>query len=209
MGGRLHLEPYYYIVAKVMKLRFSNKYLGIVLVALVFIGIGALISYVIFHKDSSPKISTNPGHVTINDTSAGLSFNMSKNFQVIPRNELVIFSGALYGFRVPNDTNTECIISQTKSGKVTAGQLRDGVFKVIKLNHANAQLDSSSIVQVGLSKGVLLQISYSDASLNIKRVEIAAVGDTYITFAFCQSLAADNPKYYNDFTTFFSSLKIQ
>ncbi len=191
-----------------MKWNFDNKYSRLVILALVFIFLGLLISYLNFQKSSSPQTTSNSGYTTINDNSAGLSFNMSKNFQAIPRNKVVLLSKALYAFQVPNDANAECIISQTKSGKVTAGQLRDGVFKVIKDNHASANLDSSGIVQVGAARGVLLQVSYKDNGLSIKRAEIAAVGKTNITFAYCQSLAADSSKYYKDFTTFFSSLKV-
>jgi len=146
---------------------------------------------------------------TVSDTPHGLSFNISKSFAAIPDKELASLNpGFLYGYRPSGDANTECVISQTKAGNITAGQLRDGVFNEIKNNHTDANLDSSAIVQVGVARGVSLQTSFTDGGLRIKRVEVAAVGKTNITFAFCQSLAADSSRYYNDFTIFFSSLKL-
>jgi hypothetical protein len=146
---------------------------------------------------------------TISDTRHGLSFNLSKSFAAIPDKELASLNpGFLYGYRPSGDANTECVISQAEVGNITAGQLRDGVFNEIKNNHTDASLDSSAVVQVGMARGISLQASFTDGGLRIKRVEVAAVGKTNITFAFCQSLATDSSKYYNDFTTFFSSLKL-
>lgn len=146
---------------------------------------------------------------TISDAPHGLSFNMSKSFAAIPEKELASLNpGFLYGYRPSGDANTECVISQTEAGNFTAGELRDGVFNEIKNNHTDASLDSSANVQVGAVRGISLQTSFTDSGLHIKRIEIAAVSNTKMTFAYCQSLAADSSKYYNDFTTFFSSLKI-
>jgi hypothetical protein len=189
-------------------MQFIHKNLRLLLLGLVLVVLGALISYAIFHNDSSSKPSADPGHVTINDETAGLSFNMSNNFQAIPKEALTLFNGdALYAFRVPDDKNAQCLISQAEPSSLTAGELRDGVFNEIKNNHPDAKLDSSATVLVGVARGVSIQISYTDNGNKIKRVEIAA-GKTNLTFAYCQSLAIDSAKYYNDFTTFFSSLKL-
>lgn len=188
-----------------------NKHRAFVLTSfIVAIGLIAFAGLAITRKaPTKQNTASQPLFNTISDTPHGLSFSLSKSFAAIPEKELASLNpGFLYGYRPSADANTECVISQTEAGNITAGELRDGVFNEIKNNHTDASLDSSAVVQVGAARGVSLQTSFTDSGLNIKRVEIAAVGNTKMTFAYCQSLATDSAKYYNDFTIFFSSLKL-
>jgi hypothetical protein len=178
--------------------------------SIVAIGLIAFAGLAILRKaPTKQNTASQPLFNTISDTPHGLSFNISKSFAAIPDKELASLNpGFLYGYRPSGDANTECVISQTEAVNITAGPLRDGIFNEIKNNHTDASLDSSANAQIGAVRGVSLQMSFTDGGLHIKRIEIAAVGNTKMTFAYCQSLATDSSKYYNDFTIFFSSLKL-
>lgn len=192
-------------------MRFSKKTLLQPWLMLVLAGTVAIIGYVIF-RNFAPQAASSPGFAIVNDSERKLSFNMSNNFKAIPKAALAIFnSNALYGFQAINDKDAWCVITQTKISsprKVTAGYLRDGTFSTIKKNHPNARLDKATTIRAGSAPGVLLEISYEDMASSIKRAEVAALSKSSIIFAYCQSLAADSAKYYNDFTIFFSSLRI-
>lgn len=167
-------------------------------------------------NDNSPGSQTN--HNTISDGSTGLSFNMSKKFVPIPRDELAAMNpGFTYGFRPTGDTDASCIVSQSplaSSGAIPPpAQLRDGLLNEVKKTHPDAKLANpqaaSKPVQFGEAQGVLLELQYSEGVEKVKRVEILAVGKATQVIAYCQSLAQDNQRYYDDFTVFFSSLRLQ
>jgi hypothetical protein len=154
---------------------------------------------------------------TVDDSSTGLKFNMSKRFEPIPRDKLAAMNPSFtYGFKSPSDPAASCIVSQTKlasTGNVPpASVLRDGLLGEIKKTHPDVKLDNKAnagkLVKFGSAYGALLEMTYSDKSDLIKRVETLAVSKTSQLTAFCQSRSADNSKYYQDFTVFFSSLEL-
>lgn len=170
-----------------------------------------------FRQDPKPvNNAAVKNYYTISDQSVGLSFNVSKKFSPIPREELAAMNpGFTYGFRAVSDLNTICILSQIKltaGGTITPTELRDGILGEIKKLHPDATITNESTVlnpvKFGEAQGILLEILYTEGASQVKRVEIIALGKTNEVIAYCQSLAADNPQYYNDFTIFFSSLKL-
>ncbi len=198
--------------------RNRKIYIGMrLLVALVV----AIVAAAIYHSHSQPQKQASPQQSnlnTISDSSIGLTFNMSKSFDPIPRDELTALNPSFsYGFRPANDANTSCILTQTKlnsSGTITAEQLRDGIVNEVKSVHPDVTLDNPAAAakwaQFGNGQGVLLQLSFTDGSAKMARVEIIALGKAkpvQVT-AYCQSLVSDSVKYYTDFTTFFSSIKL-
>lgn len=167
-------------------------------------------------KDDSPRTQTD--YNTVSDGSTGLSFNMSKKFAPIPRNELAAMNpGFTYGYRPANDPDASCIVSQ--SPLVTSGtlpspaRLRAGLFREVKKVHPDVRLGNpqtaSKPVRFGKAAGVLLELHYSEGVRKIKRVEVIAVGKSTQVIAYCQSLARDSQRYYDDFTIFFSSLSLK
>lgn len=195
----------------------QKKLLRVLVGGLLLISLGVLGSLFILHKLPKEQKTISPSNFnTVSDSSTGLSFNMSKKFEPIPKEELAgLNPGFAYGYRPINDTKTYCILSQTSltaSGTITPEELRDGILNEIRKLHPDVVLSNSATalnpVKFGEGKGVLLQVTYSEGTTEIKRVEVIALGKAFQVIAYCQSASADNPKYYNDFTTFFSSLKI-
>ncbi len=172
------------------------------------------VSFIIFHKKPQAQTQTNVSDIyTISDASAGLTFNVSKDFTPISDSELKVMNPDFtYGFRPVSDPNAVCIVSKTKliaSGTVTPSALRDGILGTIKSIHTDVKLDSWSPAKFGDAQGVILQATYTDSGVKIKRVEIIALGQTTEVVAYCQSTSVDSSKYYNDFTTFFSSIRLK
>lgn len=183
---------------------------------LVSIAIGVAVWLIFFHK-TPVKPATEPNFNTISDSSTGLSFNMSKKFEAIPKRQLVTMNPAFsYGFQAVDDPNAQCIIVRIELNKTGVAlnpqEVRDNELKAIKVVHPDAMLvnepTSLNPVRFGKAEGLLLEIVYSENNQKIKRVEVIAIGDIDQVTAYCQSLEADNPKYYSDFTIFFSSLKL-
>lgn len=165
-------------------------------------------------QNKPPTVADNFNHIS--DSSIGLSFNMSKTFEPISRDELAAMNpGFTYGFKPADDVHASCIISNIKltaSGAVTPEQLRDGLMKEIKKVHPDVKLinpeTALNAVKFGDAKGILLQMTYQEGESIIRRVETITLGKTTQVIAYCQSLSKDSARYYNDFTTFFSSLKL-
>lgn len=189
----------------------GNAYLFVAM-ALVAIGIFTWL----FGTQDNLQPSQPKNYNTVTDTAAGLTFNVSKNFEPFPRDELATMNpGFSYGYRAIDNRKAVCILSQTKlggRGSVTAEELRDGILKEVKRIHPDAKLanEASSLkpVKFGDAHGVLLEIVFSEGESKIKRVEIAALGKIYQIIAYCESNEADSQRYYSDFTIFFSSLKL-
>ncbi len=181
-------------------------------------GLGLIIAVVLAvlliatHR-SKPSASTQNN--TVSDTSIGLSFNISKDFQPIPRDVLTAMNpGFLYGFQATDSTSTQCIISQTKLNKpikVSNGALHfleQGAFDDIQKNHPGAKLIDWAVVQTASGPAALLETSYKDGSAKIRRAEVILPSDTALTFAYCQSPSGQNDRYRSDFSVLFDSLKV-
>ncbi len=153
---------------------------------------------------------------SVADSSIGLTFNISKKFEVIPRSELTALNpGFLYGYRPPGDSRASCIISQSslaRGGTTSTSDLRDGLLKEVKKLHPDVKLTNENsalnLVKFGEAKGVLLEMEYGKKEQKINRVEIIALGKKIQVIAYCESLGQDNARYYQNFTTLFSSLKL-
>ena len=178
----------------------------------------AAIIVLLLGKDKEESAGPPTNYNRVSDGSTGLSFNMSKKFAPIPRNELAAMNpGFTYGFRPADDPDASCILSQSPliaSGTLpSSARLRAGLFQEVKKVHPDVRLDNprtaSNPVRFGKAAGVLLELHYSEGARKIKRVEVIAVGKSTQMIAYCQSLARDNQRYYDDFTTFFSSLSLK
>ncbi len=185
--------------------------------ALLLVLIALAVWFSAFNKAPENKSETQTtNYNTISDSSTGLSFNMSKKFETIPREELAAMNpGFTYGFRPNDDPNAQCIVSQTKlagRGSATGEELRNGIMDEVRKVHPDAVVANESTalnpVKFGEAQGILLEILYTEGGSKIKRVEIIALGNVNQVIAYCQSLASDNQRYYDDFTIFFSSLKL-
>lgn len=181
--------------------------------------VAVLVAWFIFFGGDSKKTSDSQpaNYNTISDSSTGLSFNMSKKFEAIAKRQLVAMNPAFsYGFQAVDDPNAQCIIVRIELNKagvvLSPREVRDNELKAIKVVHPDVMLvnEASSLnpAKFGKAEGLLLEIVYTDRDLKIKRVEVIAIGNVDQVTAYCQSLESDNAKYYNDFTTFFSSLKL-
>ncbi|MBI4034505.1 hypothetical protein HY380_01250 [Candidatus Saccharibacteria bacterium] len=152
-------------------------------------------------------------YYSVNDTTNGLSFNMSRRFLPIARADLPqLYS---YGYQAEGDKYANCYISQSKLKKgqrPSPAQAVKGLLNEIKKVHPDAKLNNqtaaSNPVVFGNSTGVLLDLNFKELKKTFRRVEILAVGKTSQVIAYCESLARDNTEYYDDFTIFFSSLKL-
>ncbi|MEX0881312.1 MAG: hypothetical protein WDZ34_00260 [Candidatus Saccharimonadales bacterium] len=192
----------------------SNRRYLLYLIALVAIGLALWLIF--FNIDRTKPITKPANFNTVSDSSTGLSFNMSKNFEPIPEEELAAMNpGFSYGFRSASDPKALCIVSQSRlggRGSVSSKVLRDGILVEVKKVHLDAKLLNESTalnpVKFGEAQGLLLEIAYTEGTDSIRRVEIIALGKAFQVIAYCQSLAADNQRYYKDFTIFFSSLKL-
>jgi hypothetical protein len=153
---------------------------------------------------------------TITDEPAKLKFNVSKNFEPIPKAELASLNpGFNYGFKSKLDPSAQCIVAQSQlkgSGQATPADLRDGLIAEIKKVHPDVELENpqsaTKLAKFGQGQGVLLQLSYKEEAVKIRRVEVIALGKSTQVVAYCNSPLELAAKYYPDFTTFFSSLKI-
>ncbi|HLG90986.1 MAG TPA: hypothetical protein VI336_02385 [Candidatus Saccharimonadales bacterium] len=200
---------------RLFKLVKNKRYLFYLLVALAVVGLAV---WLIFLRDNAADRTekNSASYDTISDSSTGLSFNMSKKFAPISREELSVLNpGFSYGFRASDDPKAQCIISQVKlsaGGTSSPEELRDGVLGEVKKIHPDATIANEAtalnLAKFGDAQGILLEIVYTEGNTKIKRVEVIALGKVNEVIAYCQSLADDNQRYYNDFTIFFSSLKL-
>jgi len=162
--------------------------------------------------DVIPKKNFN----TINDTSVGLSFNVSTDFEPIARDELAAMNpGFTYGFVRVDDKLAKCIVSVSKlksPGSITATKLRGGLIRAIKKSHPSVKLvnqtESDRLLKFGASPGVLLEVSFKENGNVKNRVEIIALGNKNQVIAYCEGLTKDQARYKDAFTVFFSSFRL-
>lgn len=154
----------------------------------------AVIIVLLLVKDKDESAGPPSNFNTISDGSTGLSFNMSKEFAAIPRDELVGMNpGFTYGFRPADDSDASCIVSQSplaSSGAIPPpSELRDGLLKEVRKTHPDAKLTNpqtaSRPVQFGKAAGVLLELNYTEGARKVKRVEVIAVGKSTQVIAYC------------------------
>lgn len=196
-------------------MKHKNLLLLVAVGIILLVSAGLAIGYFIFQKQ--PAETTNESFNTVSDTSTGLTFNMSKSFAPIAKDQLAAMNpGFNYGFKPDSDANALCIISQSQlkgSGSISGADLKDGLLKEVRKLHPDIKLNNqdsvTKLIKFGDATGILVDINYKQGAYTIRRVEVIAVGKKTQAIAYCQSLAQDNSKYYSDFTTFFSSLKLE
>lgn len=153
---------------------------------------------------------------SVTDQTAKLTFNVSKNFEPIPKAELASLNpGFNYGYKSKSDSSTQCFVAESQlkgAGNTSPAQLRDGLLAEIKKVHPDLVLDNpdtaSKLAKFGQGQGVLLKMSYMEGAVKTQRVEIIALGKSTQVVAYCNTPTEQASKYYQDFTIFFSSIQI-
>ena len=149
----------------------------------------------------------------ISDSSIGLDFEISKDFERMDQEALKQMNPLfLYGFRPKDVDNVSCIVSQTerpKPGFVSPEFLKTGTLEGIKKSNPDAKLETWEEKDFGKeASGALLEVFYTENEVEIKRVELVATNDLRTTFAYCYSPKSLYSFYRSTFDKFISSIKI-
>lgn len=181
------------------------------------LAIGAYFAYQKFfskEKVIKNEKTTEKNYFEIEDETAGISFNVSKNFDRMTAQELQTKNAAfIYGFSAKNNKNIRCIVSQTaieKKGVIKVADLRDGVLEQVRKSFTDVSLESAKIAIVGANnnKGAKLKINYTEKSIAMTQWEVVGINEKKATFLFCVAPKDVVSSYQEDFDLFLDSLKI-